>query len=216
MPVPAGRAAHHAPPQLPKPAALTLWQEIARKLIHLGSASLPISWGLGVLSPETLRTLLTVTLSVAVLVEGARRLSAPAARMFDRLVGSMLRIHERDNITGATWLAASMLAALVILPPASAIIALWAAAVGDGSASIVGRLASRSRGPHHSGKTMVGSLACLATTAAGALWFTDATILVALAIGAVTAAAERPSGMIDDNVRVTLAAGLAAWVLGVA
>ena len=43
-----------------------------------------------------------------------------------------------------------------------------------------------------------------------------ATPLAALAIGAAAAVAERPHAGVNDNVRIVAAAGLAAWVLGVA
>lgn len=168
------------------------------------------------LNVDSLRMLLTVALAVAVLVEGARHLSKPFERWFGTQFGALLRRHEHAGLTGATWLVASMLAALVFLPPAPAIVALWAAAVGDGSASVVGRWVSHVRGRHGGGKTMAGTLACLLMTAVGAAWLGDARIGIALAIGAITAAAEWPRGPLDDNVRVTIAAGLAAWVLGVA
>lgn len=187
-----------------------------RKALHLASGVLPLGWYAGVLNVDSLRLLLTIALAVAVLVEGARHLSDPFARWFGSQVGGLLRRHEHAGLTGATWLIASMLAALVFLPPAPAIIALWAAAVGDGSASVVGRWASHSRGQHGGGKTMAGTLTCLIMTAIGAAWLGDARIGVALAIGAITAAAEWPRGPLDDNVRVTMVAGLAAWVLGVA
>ncbi len=168
------------------------------------------------LNVNTLRLLLTVALAVAILVEGTRHLAAPFARWFEARLGALLRRHERAGLTGATWLAASMLAALVLFPPVCAIIALWAAAVGDGSASIVGRWVAHARGHGGGGKTMAGTLTCLVATALGAAWLGGAGVGAALGIGAITAAAEWPRGPLDDNVRVTMAAGLAAWVLGVA
>jgi len=195
---------------------LALGRELSRKAIHLGSAVLPIGWAVGWLTSGDVRSLLAAALVVAVMVEVARSTSASFARVFDRSVGGMLRPHERTNITGASWLAASMLAAVVLLPAPVAIVALWAASVGDGSASVVGRLANRLRSTVRNGKTIVGSLACAVTTAAGVLWFTDATIAISLLVGVATAVAERPAISLDDNVRVTVAAGLAAWALGVA
>lgn len=197
-------------------AGLTLRRELSRKAIHLGSAVLPIAWSAGVLNVESLRLLLTVALAFAILVEGARHLSAPFARRFEAWFGPMLRPHEWAGLTGATWLAASMLGALVLFPPVPALIALWAAAVGDASASIVGRGVSHVRGTSGGSKTIVGSLACVIVTALGVVWFTDARLMVAFAIGILAALAEWPRGPLDDNVRVTAVAGLAAWGLGVA
>lgn len=194
-------------------AGITLRQELARKALHLASAALPIAWGTGLVSAETLLTALMLAVAVAVLVEGARHLSPAAARAFDALVGRLIRPHERAGITGATWLAVAMFLALVVFPGPAALIALWAAAVGDGSASVVGRLVAHRRGGASTGKTIVGSLACAAMTAVGVLWFSDLGLVRALAIGAVTALAERPRGPFDDNLRVAAAAGLAAWAL---
>jgi dolichol kinase len=167
-----------------------------------------------VLSPELLRTLLTVALAVAILTEGARHLSSHARRAFDAVFASLLRVHERSALTGATWLAAAMLGALLIFPPRAAVIALWAVAAGDGAASIAGRLAARGR--LLAGKTLTGSVTCAIVTAIGAAWLATAPWGAALTIGLVTALAERPRGPLDDNLRVAAFAGIAAWALGVA
>jgi dolichol kinase len=184
--------------------------------LHLSSAVLPVGWGLGLIAPERLRLLLTVALAIAMLVEGARHLSASAGRAFDATFASLLRAHERSGITGATWLAIAMLGAMLAFPPGPAVVALWAVAAGDGAASIIGRLAAHRSAVPRAGKTIAGSLACALVTVIGALWLTDAKPLVALAIGVLTALAERPRGPLDDNLRVVAAAGIAAWAFGVA
>lgn len=193
-------------------AALPLRRELTRKGLHLASAALPLGWGMGVLSPELLRALLTVALAVAILVEGARHLSRRGARLFDALVGSLLRPHERTDLTGATWLSAAMLGSLLIFPPRAAVIALWAVAAGDGAASVAGRMARR--GDPSARKTLVGSLTLVAVVTLGAAWLADARWPAALIVGLVAAVAEWPRGPIDDNLRVAAAAGIAAWAMG--
>ena len=207
------------PPAVASPAvppAAALRRELARKAMHLGSVALPVGWAYGALSPDTLFAMLTAALAVAVLVEGARHLSPAVGRAFGAAFGPLLRPHERVELTGATWLAAAMLAAVVIFPPRAGIIALWAAAAADGLASVIGRLVTYWRCRPQDGKTVVGSITCAIVTMAGALWLAGTTWPVAAAIGAVTALAERPRGPLDDNLRVALAAGIAAWGLGVA
>jgi dolichol kinase len=201
---------------VPAAAGIPLQRELARKAIHLASAVLPIAWGTGLITADTLLVLLTLALAASVLVEGARHLSPAVARGFDSLVGEMLRPHERAGLTGATWLAAAMFGALLVFPGAAALVALWAAAVGDGSASVAGRLVAHRRGDAGGTKTFAGSLACCLMTAVGVLWFTEIGLARALVVGAAAALAERPRGALDDNLRVTAAAGLAAWALGVA
>jgi phytol kinase len=194
-------------------AALPLGRELARKGLHLSSAVLPVGWGLGILSPELLRSLLTTALTVAILVEGARHLSRRGARLFDALFAGLLRPHERGDLTGATWLLAAMLGALLLFPPRAAVVALWAVAAGDGAASIVGRLVRRASSTKP-GKTIAGSVTLLLVTALGCAWLADARWSTALLVGLVAAVAEWPRGPLDDNLRVAAAAGIAAWALG--
>ncbi len=179
------------------------------------TAALPIGWGIGILSPERLRSLLVLGLTIAILVEGARQLSRRAARLFDAAFVSLLRQHERHDLTGATWLLAAMLASVLIFPPATAVVALWAVAAGDGAASIVGRLSTWHRDPAATRrKTIAGAVACALVTAAGAVCLADMRWPGALVVGVVVALAEWPRGPLDDNLRVAAAAGVAAWVLG--
>lgn len=109
-----------------------------------------------------------------------------------------------------------MLACVLVFPPATAVVALWAVAAGDGAASIVGRLAAREAapGPTPRRKTLAGSLACATVTAAGAVWLADLRFTQALIVGIVVALAEWPRRPLDDNLRVAAAAGIAAWALG--
>jgi dolichol kinase len=186
--------------------------ELARKALHLSSAVLPVAWGLGALPSTQVRALLLVAASLALAVEAARRRWPAVQHRFVVGVGALLRPHERTALTGATWLALAMLGAALLLPGQAAIVALWAAAVGDGLASVVGRLAARGGGA----KTWAGSITCALATALGASWLVAAPPLAALVVGAIAAAAERPRLALDDNVRVAAAAGLAAWVLLVA
>ena len=109
-----------------------------------------------------------------------------------------------------------MLAAVLLLPMAAALVALWAAAVGDGLASIVGRLVARASGTASGTKTWAGSTTCALATAIGAWWLAAIAAGPAAVIGIAAAAAERPRLALDDNVRVAAAAGLAAWVLSLA
>lgn len=194
------------------PAHPTPWRaELGRKGIHLASTLFPVSWGLGWVERPVILAVLGLGLVVAVLLEVGRRRSDGVRRWFERWFGWMLRPHEATALTGATWILLAMGLAAWVLPPAAAITALWAAVVGDASAALVGRtVAARAA---VAGKTWAGSLACGLASAIGPVALVGATIPVALAIGAAAALAERPRHRIDDNARVTAAAGLAAWLL---
>lgn len=206
----------------------TLRAEAARKALHLLSAAVPLAWALLLVPATIIRVGLGVALGVALLVEGLRRASPAFAARFLAWLGPLLRTHETHHITGATWLAAVMCLAVWVFPRSAAIIALWAAAVGDAMAALVGRLASSARPRPVAAlpvdvhvavaipparKTLAGSAACVASTAAGAAWLVHAPLPAALGIGVAAAVAEWPRLAVDDNLRVGLAAGAAAWML---
>lgn len=194
------------------PCHPTPWRaELGRKGVHLTSSLFPVSWGLGWVDRPVILGVLGAGFVIAVLLEIGRRRSGPVRQWFETWFGWMLRSHEATALTGATWILAAMFLAAWFLPPAAAITALWAAVVGDASAALVGRtVAARSAAV---GKTWAGSLACVVASALGPLVLVGATLPTALAIGVAAALGERPRSWIDDNARVTAAAGLAAWVL---
>jgi dolichol kinase len=196
------------------PARLPLRAELARKALHAVTAVLPIGLALGWTDQRTLRIVLASAAVCALAIE-ALRASWPAfAKRFAWAVGGLLRTHETAALTGATWLALAMALVLWFAPLNAAIAALWAAALGDAAAAVVGRSATRLRQRPVTGKTLIGSAAALAVTATGVFWLTPASVPVALSLGAVAAAAERPAIPLDDNLRIALAVALAATLLG--
>jgi len=188
--------------------------ELSRKGIHLASAAFPLAWGLGIVAPAVVKIVLAVGLGIAIGLEIGRRRVPAVRRWFTAWFGGMLRPHEAQSLTGATWILAAMFGCALLLPERAALCALWAAVVGDASAALVGRaLASRAAAQ---GKTYAGSAACMLTSAVGPWWLASASPLAALGIGFAAALAERPRLALDDNARVAVAVGLAAWGLGVA
>lgn len=192
------------------PVRLPPRTELTRKAMHLSTAVVPIAWGLGWVPGATVRNGVLLLAGLAMLAEAARAALPPMRAAIGRLVGSLLRPHEWRGVLGATWLAIAMGLAALLLPSRSAIVAIWAAAVGDAAAALVGRSFVAGEG-----KSAIGSAACLVTTALGAVWLAAATPVSGIAIGLAAALAERPRMPLDDNLRVTAAAGLAAWMLGV-
>jgi dolichol kinase len=185
--------------------------EVTRKAMHLATAIVPLAWSLGWSPVEQVRRGLLVLAIVALVAEAARALIPAVRNGVTRLAGSLFRKHEHQGILGATWLAIAMAGAAFAFPPRAAIAAIWAVAVGDAAAALVGRATGNTVG-----KTIVGSVACAVTTVLGAWWLAGASWLAAGGIGLAASLAERPRLAIDDNLRVTAAAGLAAWGLGVA
>jgi dolichol kinase len=191
---------------------LALRRELARKAIHLLSAAAPLLYATGVLPRRYLVWLLAWLLALAVVVELGRARVAAARGVFDRWVGMLLRPHERDRWAGATWLLAAFLGVVLLLPAPLAIAAMWAVAVGDACAAIVGRAFGRVR-PGGGGKSLEGALACFAATYVGALAVARLTAVEAGVAALAATLAEWPSRPADDNVRIALAVGgaLTLW-----
>jgi dolichol kinase len=127
-------------------------------------------------------------------------------RVLDRVAGNLFRPHEHAGVTGATWLILALLVAIAVLPRPEAIATMWAAAVADPVAALVGRSMGRIR-LHPDGKSLEGSLACLATTALGASLIAGLPAIVALLAGLAAAIAEWPRRPLDDNIRITAVTG---------
>jgi dolichol kinase len=185
----------------------TLRHELARKAIHLGSAAVPVAYAAG-LPRRWLLVALGGALAVAVTVELARHRVPRARATFDRTVGALLRAHERDRWSGATWMCLAYLLAALLFARPVAVAAMLGVALGDAAAAVAGRWwSARTVRSAASGKTWVGTAACALVTLAAALVVARLPMLAAVAGAVAAALAERPAGPLDDNVRIALAAG---------
>lgn len=195
------------PAPLDAPRSLSLRHELARKALHLTSAVVPVAYAAGV-PREPLLALLAVLLVTAFLVELTRRRVHLVRQAFHRATHPLLRAHEHERLSGATWLLVAFVLVVWLCPRSMAIAAMWAVAVGDAAAAVVGRWLGRHRLGAH-GKSLEGSLACAAATAAGALVVARLGPGAALAAGIAAAVAEWPTHPLDDNLRVAGAVALA-------
>jgi dolichol kinase len=133
--------------------------------------------------------------------------------VFGASVGRLLRVHETQGLSGATWLVIALLMAVLLFPRDIAIAAMAAVAVGDAAAAIVGRALTRHAGE---GKSLAGSVACFGASASMALAIAHFTWPEALIAGILAAVAERPSRPLDDNLRiaVSVGCGILLWRMG--
>lgn len=176
------------------------------------SLAVPGLYALGV-SREWLLWMLGTLTGIALAVE-IGRVRSPAIRAhFVRRTGVLLRWHERERVAGATWLLLAFLAALLVLPRDIAIAATWAAALGDASAGIAGRMLGRTR--FGAAKTLEGSIACFLASLAGAIFVAHLPMGAGIACALGATAAEHPESRIDDNVRIVAgaSAGILLWRL---
>ena len=187
-------------------APLTVRRELARKALHLPWAFVPVAYALGVSRTALIGGLLAAC-TCAVVVELARSRSEQVRLVFDRATGLLLREHERHRWSGATWLLLSFLLIVLFFDAPAAIAAMWAIAVGDASAAIVGRTIGRYR-PGNSRKSIEGSLACAIVSALGAWLLAQLSPATSIIAGISAAAAEWPARPLDDNVRIGLGVGI--------
>lgn len=192
---------------------LTLGAELRRKAIHLLSAIIPVSYAAG--APRRLIALATgMIVMVALGVELARSAHTRSRDRFHGAVGILLRPHELQRWTGATWMALALLFAAVVYPRDVAIAAMWSVSVGDAGAAIIGRGIAQLKGrTTDDAKSLEGSAACLLLSALGAMLLARLTLGESLLVGVLAAAAERPRRPLDDNLRIVLAigAGILLW-----
>ena len=187
-------------------APLTVRRELARKVLHMSWAVVPIAYALGAPRRLVIGALLVAS-ATAVVIELARARSERVRLVFDRATGLLLREHEHHRWSGATWLLLSFLLVTVLFDTQAAIAAMWAVAVGDASAAIVGRTVGRRR-IGQSRKSIEGSLACAVASAAGALLIAHLSLGTSIVAGISAAAAEWPARPLDDNMRIGIAVGM--------
>ncbi|AHG88686.1 phosphatidate cytidylyltransferase [Gemmatirosa kalamazoonensis] len=200
--------------------------ELARKAIHVASATIPIAYAAGLSRARVLLVLAGLG-AVAIVVELARSRSSRVRALFVGAVGALLREHEHRTWSGASWLLAAYALSVLLFPRAMAVAAMLAAGLGDAAAAVVGRSVAVARARRGAGatvlrgKTFAGSAACAVVTFAAALLVASLSPLAAAAAALSASVAERWDarwhriGAIDDNVRVALAAGAAAWLVSV-
>ena len=190
---------------------MLLASELKRKAIHLASLVIPIGY---YVSPDAWhrdweRALLaSVILSLAIEVF---RLNHPRSRnLFRHFFGELIRNHEEASLLGSTYLLIACLLSIHLFPKPIAVLALCFLIVGDTVAAIVGKSAGRIK---IFGKTLEGSLACLAICFGITLFLPEVPLHVAM-VGAVVATTfELLPIPLDDNFRIPLSAGFAMELL---
>lgn len=184
-----------------------LKRELLRKRIHLATVIVPVAvWFLP--RPAAI-TLLAGAVVLALLVELARRKVRWVRHQFLVRTRVMLRGHERTGLSGATHMAIAYLVALLLFPRAIAVLAMLYNCLGDTAAAVVGRRwgAHRTRW----GKSWEGAAAALGVNLAVGIALPEILLAAAL-IGAVASAAlEFLPLPFDDNLRIAVGGGLAAW-----
>ena len=183
----------------------SLQRETLRKLIHFATVAAPIA--LWYLPRGSALVLLGAAAALALLVEWARHNLRWARYHFLRRTRRLLRHRERRRLAGATYMAIAYFAAAVLFPRPVAVGAMLFAALGDGTAALVGLRWGR----HHTrwGKSWEGFGAGIVVNCAAASMIPGISIPAALIGGAAAAILEFVPLPFDDNLAVTIGGGAA-------
>lgn len=181
--------------------------EIIRKSIHFLIALSPTLAALN--RPFTVIALILGVLSYTVMEN--LRLSGVQVPVISKITRMASRERDKGFVMGPVTLGLGALLALLLYPPPTAAIAIYALAFGDGLASLVGKFVGRTRPAFLYGKSVEGSLACFGA-AFYASWRVSGNIRIAI-IAAVTATVVEALPINDyDNLALPISVGLAVMI----
>lgn len=143
--------------------------------------------------------------AIALIIDVLRLEHKTSKRIFFKLVGILLRKHEIDNFTGATYMMISALICIGFFPNEIAVVSLSFLAIGDTLAALIG-IPFGKRKILNTSKSLEGSLACFTGCFIFGLLFLNPTVAFAGAIAATIAEFSRIP--VDDNVKIPIVSGL--------
>ncbi len=191
---------------------MTYGDEVRRKLIHLGSAAIPITYWL---TNRSVMLYVLVPLVVIAIVGETLRHTRPGFRRFiDGWLGRILRQAEAHTLAGATYVVFAASLAILLFDKPIAITVLLFLSVSDALASLIGIRFGRIR---LGGKSLEGCAAFFVSAAAIALLVLPSTLvaIVGAAVATVTEALplKLAGHKLDDNLTIPLVAGAAMTLM---
>ena len=197
---------------------INLQREVRRKAFHmLAGLSVPFLYYLALVLENTtqrpypyLAKWILVAATVTILAIDIIRLRHQFIKIiFIDIFGPMLRRHEIDALTGATYLMLSSLACVLLFRPFIALASICFLVIGDSLAAMVGRSFGRTKfflksfegaAAGFAGCLLIGTVLML-------LPYSDLSLPRMLIGAAIAMIAELLPIPLDDNIRVPLAAG---------
>jgi dolichol kinase len=194
---------------------MELRHEAGRKAIHVALAILPVTaWALSRAAPRLVQMVLVLLAAGALVFDWSRRRHVVVKKITNASVGPLIRRTEENRILGSTFYFLALAASFVFFPATWALAAMGFLVVGDAAAALVGRAIGRRE--IRPGKTLEGSLACLAgcVVVAFAVGAVDSAARIAVLLpGAVAATAgELLTDGDHDNLAVPLLSGAVMWL----
>eukprot|EP00300_Choanocystis_sp_HF-7_P022896 c22502_g1_i1.p1 GENE.c22502_g1_i1~~c22502_g1_i1.p1 ORF type:complete len:311 (+),score=54.55 c22502_g1_i1:55-933(+) len=206
--------------------AKNLIKELTRKAFHFSGMVMPAVYFFGLrsqLMDKRLGIYVMVTVTSLYLLGDVLRLSIPAFNHYMLVTlgwNRIMRKEEYNSFTGIGYYFAGNTLATLLFTPSVTIVAMLALILGDFAAALVGKAIGRRK--LVGSKSLEGTLACFAVCLACGL-FVFASLLPDLTIGSVfafafvgaaaAALAELFAIVINDNILIPLACGLAISTL---
>jgi dolichol kinase len=129
--------------------------EIARKVVHLVTLSIPIGYSL--MAKETVLIILLLLFLGFLSVDVLRHYHSGMASLFRKyFIGTVLREKEKATLMGSTYFLFSTLLTILLFPKSIAITSLYILILADTSAALVGKGIGKIS---IFGKTLEGSIA---------------------------------------------------------
>lgn len=194
-------------------------QEILRKLIHLCSLSIPITYIF--VSQELALTILIPMAILMVATDLATKLIKPLNRLYKKFFGKMLRKHEKKKkrilLNGASWVLISAVLTVAVFPKIIAVTGFTILIVSDIFAALIGRKYGKTPLFNKSweGTTAFMVSAIIAVAIIGYSLSMPWTYFVFGAIAAIVGAfAEAASKVLkaDDNLTIPISVGIVMWL----
>lgn len=191
--------------------------EVVRKGIHLFSLSIPVIYYF--LSKETALAILLPVTAFFVANDLARLYVKPVGRIYERIFGSIMRSHERNNrgrrLTGASYVLISAALCVWLFPKVIFLTAFAILIVSDSAAALVGRRLGRRP---FLAKSLEGTTAFFVTALivvglAPKVLYSPAEYLIGALAALLGAVVEAAPQAVDDNLAIPLATGSFLWLL---
>ena len=188
----------------------SLISESYRKAIHLGSLILPFSYRFIFHNDRKITFLFLIPITLIFLISEIFRLKNKNFKnIFYNIFGLIIRKHEHNDFTGATYLLISTVICIAIFSPEIAFLALSFLAIGDTLAAIIGKSFGKRRLENK--KSLEGTLACFIGTFSFALFFIHPALAFFGALS--TAIAEVVNIPLDDNIKIPVISGLVMQII---
>ena len=186
--------------------------EIFRKVIHILSSVIPLSYLWLVKDKDTMLVILVALSITALVIEFLRSKTSIFSRYFNILFDFMLREKESNGRwTGATWLLLGWTITVLMFDMPIAVSALLFLSIGDSFAALAGKLYPRGR---IGDKTFSGSIVGLVFSLIVVTTINQTLLPVVLLFGAIAAMGiELIPSKINDNLTIPIFSGLVMMII---